>query len=294
MSVAYTPLKLSRTERHDIRGADYCVRRWGDSTARPLVLLHGTRDASVSFQFLVDALREEWQICAPDWRGHGGSQSPDCGYWFHDYLADFDRLLERLFPNQAVNVVGHSLGGNVATVYAGLRPERIERVVSLDAFGMLARDENDFATALDKWLQTLRTRPVQKHYASIAEMAQRLCAANHRLGEDQALYLASNLSKPLPDGQFTWQFELILRRSAPTFRTLAEWVACWRKIRAPKLWIASADGLLGTARADPESFAYICRELGAESIQFLPDTAHNVHHDAPRPLAAMIERFLCA
>jgi pimeloyl-ACP methyl ester carboxylesterase len=46
---------------------------------------------------------------------------------FADYLADLDMLLDHYAPGQAVDLVGHSMGGNVAMMYAGVRPERIRR-----------------------------------------------------------------------------------------------------------------------------------------------------------------------
>jgi pimeloyl-ACP methyl ester carboxylesterase len=291
---AYQPLKPPQTARYDIRGANYMVRTWGADSARPLVLLHGTRDASASFQFLVDSLKGEWRIVAPDWRGHGQTRCPVVGSWFHDYLADLDGLLEAIFPNRAVDVVGHSLGGNVASVYAGLRPDRVRHMISLDAFGVLGPSEAKIPDEILNWLQSARRTPERKRYHSVAEMANKLCSSNRRLSLDKALYLAMNMSRPLPDGGWTWQFDLVLRRSAPTLHTLGEWMACWRKITAPKLWIASADGLSGTVRSDPESFAIVRSFIDPSSLQFLANTGHNVHHDAPVPLAEMIERFLCA
>ena len=54
-------------------------------------------DVSASFQFLVDALRGDWDVYAPDWRGYGLTDwgRSDC-YWFPDYIADLDRLLEAI------------------------------------------------------------------------------------------------------------------------------------------------------------------------------------------------------
>jgi pimeloyl-ACP methyl ester carboxylesterase len=268
------------------------VRTWGGESAPPLVLLHGTRDGSASFQFLVDSLKGDWRIVAPDWRGHGQTQSPAGGSWFHDYLADLDVLLEVIFPDQPVALVGHSLGGNVASVYAGLRPERVRHMISLDAFGVVPLNEADVVREIQNWLLSARRKPEHKRYHSVAAMARKLCASNRRLSWDKALYLAANMSRPLADGGFTWQFDLVLRRSTQTLHTLGEWIACWQKITAPKFWIASADGLPGTVRLDPKLFSIVQSIIDPSSLQVLADTGHNLHHDAPVPLADMIERFL--
>src|SRR6202795_3667938 len=236
----YLPLKSSDVAYYAIRGVKYAVRMWGSKNARSLVLLHGIRDASASFQFVVDALQKEWRIIAPDWRGHGGSDPTNYEYWFHDYVADLDWILELLLPNQPVDLVGHSLGGNVASVYAGLRPERVAHMLSIDAFGFLEPSDTEFADRLSRWLQKGRCRRIPKIYRSIDEMALKLCEANPRLTQDKAMYLANTLSRPRRDG-FTWQFDGVERRSMPTMHTLREWVACWGRITARKLWIAASD-----------------------------------------------------
>jgi len=288
---AYRPVKQSNALRGNIRGVDYFVRSWGPASARPLVLLHGTRDSSVTFQFLVDTLAQERRILAPDWRGHGQSPFP-AHAWFHDYLADLDALLDWLLPGQAVDIVGHSLGGNVASVYAGLRPDRVGHMVSLDAFGINPLIDDEFPDLLLGWIQSERFAGTTPRYASIEQMAQKLLASNRRLRPDQAAFLAANLARPLPDGGFTWQFDAVRRRSMPTFHTLGEWVACWQRITARKLWVAASDPMPKTVRANADSFALVTKTIEPDSLVFLPDTGHNLHHDAPVALAAIVERFL--
>ena len=99
-------------------------------------LLHGWMDVSASFQFLVDALERDWYVIAPDWRGFGLSEWAAGGYWFLDYLGDLDVLLRLLAQDRSVNLVGHSMGGNVANLYAGVRPERVRKLALLEGFGL--------------------------------------------------------------------------------------------------------------------------------------------------------------
>lgn len=289
----YEPLRRPRTLRQRIRDSDYCVRMWGSEKSPPLVLLHGTRDTSVTFQFLVDAFAHEWWVIAPDWRGHGHTGEVGEDAWFHDYLADLDALLDRLLPGATPDLVGHSLGGNVATVYAALRPQRIRCVISLDAFGLVETRQSTYIESLLAWLDRSVGVPVsQPRYAGIEEMARRLHQANARLSWDKALYLASNVSRELPGGGFTWQFDSRRIRCMPTLRRLDEWVDCWRRIDAPRLWVAAADPLPGSAHADADAFGYLLDQIGCEHVVFLPETGHNLQHDAPAPLARVIEQFL--
>ena len=124
-----------------VRGIKLHVRRWGSPDAPTLFMLHGWMDVSASFQFVVEALTGDWQVIAPDARGFGLSDWPVAAnggghYWFHEYLSDLEALLDRYAPTGQVNLVGHSMGANVACLYAGARPERVRRVVDLEGFGL--------------------------------------------------------------------------------------------------------------------------------------------------------------
>ena len=80
-----------------------------------MVLLHGWMDCSETWQFLVDCLPDHWSCVALDWRGFGGSERPQEGYWFPDYYADLEALLDIVSPGKPARVIAHSMGGNVAT-----------------------------------------------------------------------------------------------------------------------------------------------------------------------------------
>ena len=86
-------MRPSESLFYEIRGLRYHVRRWpgtgSPDASRRMVLLHGWMDVSASFQFLVDALDEKWEVYAPDWRGYGLTDWVKAdSYWFHDYVAE--------------------------------------------------------------------------------------------------------------------------------------------------------------------------------------------------------------
>ena len=146
MHATYSVRRPARSSLLPVRNLQVHLHSWGDAglaTAEqpPLVMLHGWMDVGASFQFVVDALAAlpaapRW-IVAPDWRGFGlTAAAPTDTYWHADYLGDLDGLLDALGIDGTIDLVGHSMGGNVATVYAGVRPERIRRLVNLEGFGM--------------------------------------------------------------------------------------------------------------------------------------------------------------
>ena len=161
----YQVLRESQSHWVPLRGCRYHVRQWGTATpgATPLVLAHGWMDVAASYQFMVDAFSEAFvsqrPIIAMDWRGYGLTETPPTdSYWFPDYLADLDALLDTLYPDQPVDLVGHSMGGNVVMMYAGSRPERIRRLVNLEGFGMATTQPAQAPTRMAQWLDELKAQ----------------------------------------------------------------------------------------------------------------------------------------
>ena len=180
----YRPRVAAESLFFDIRGLRLHVRRWqtGGDVRHRAVFLHGWMDSSVSFQFVVDHLGPGWSVAAPDWRGFGLSQraAADC-YWFPDYLADLDRLLDEVVPGGAVDLVAHSMGGNIAMLYAGVRPDRVRRLINLEGVGMRATRPREAPARYAGWLDQIRRGREMRRYPSREALARRLCADNPRL-----------------------------------------------------------------------------------------------------------------
>lgn len=286
----YRPRRPSRSRVIEARGLALHLRLWGEPGRPPLVLLHGSRDASATFQFLVDALAGDWFAVAPDWRGHGLSGWSPCGYAFTDYLADLDHLLGDLFPGRPVPLVGHSLGGNVALVYAGVRPEQVSGVVSLDAFGVPDRDPSEAPAHLRRWLEAGRRAPPDPAYPSREAMAERLVRANPRLDLPRARFLAGHLGREDGDGRFRWCLDPRHRLPFAGLHRRAEWAACLAEVRAPALYLAS-ERVYPAFEAEPGGFAGRLAQLPPGRLVRLDEAGHNLHHDAPGEAAALVEAF---
>jgi pimeloyl-ACP methyl ester carboxylesterase len=126
-------MKPSRSEFITVRGLRYHIRHWGSEGAPKLFMTHGWMDVSASFQFMVDCLQRDWHVIAPDWRGYGLTDRVGADtYWFPDYMGDLDVILDHYSPDEPVNLLGHSMGGNVVSVYAGVRPARIKKLINLE------------------------------------------------------------------------------------------------------------------------------------------------------------------
>ena len=144
-----------------IRNLQYHVQIWGEPAPGriPLVMVHGWMDVAASYQFVVDAFSQDHYVIAPDWRGYGKTPAGGAdNFWFPDYLADLDFLLDHYAPDGQVNLVGHSMGGNVVMLYGGVRPERIRRLVNLEGFGMPATPAQAPGVMPNGWMNS---RPCQ-------------------------------------------------------------------------------------------------------------------------------------
>jgi len=275
-----------------IRGLRYHVRRWTANAPR-LVLLHGWMDVSASFQFMVDCLKRDWDIYAPDWRGYGETEwaKADC-YWFADYLADLDFLLDAISPDKPVDLVGHSLGGNVAALYAGTRPGRVARLVNLEGFGLNATGPEQAPKRYARWLEELHARPRFRPYASFDELASRLSKGNPRLTRERADFLARHWGQQSGDG-VTLRADPAHKIVNATLYRYEEARACWQQVRAPVLWIEGTewDDL---KRRGPKPEELVERRAAFGDLRFaeLPGAGHMLHHDQPEALARLIEDFL--
>jgi pimeloyl-ACP methyl ester carboxylesterase len=283
--------KVATSTSLTVRGVPYHVRRWGAPDAPGIVVLHGSKDGSWTFQFLVDALTRSWSVSAPDWRGHGRSGWTPGGYWLHDFVSDLDRLLDELSPDGPATIVGHSLGGNVAGLYAGLRPDRVKALVSLDGFGPPTRHLG--IEGFDLLRMALERGPgSQAPMASFDGAVRRLMRANPRLTKDRAVALAADAAELRPDGSVVWRHDPSFGGSLPSLRTIDEWHAIWRRIEADVLWVASTDPRPGGITFGSEAFERRRAMMPTVRVEVVPDTSHNLHHDAPNAVATLVEAFL--
>jgi len=301
----YQEKRLSTSSFVPLRGLRYHVRTWGEPNANPasavpLVMVHGWMDVSASFQFVVDALAQDRWVMAPDWRGYGLTESGSTdNYWFPDYLADLDFLLDALCPGQAIDLLGHSLGGNVAMLYAGVRPERIRRLVNLEGFGMAATQPAQAPGRYAKWMDELkafhRGDMALRPYASADGVARRLMKTNPRLPKDKADWLARHWAHCNPQGQWEILGDAAHKLVNAQLYRVDEVLALYARISAPTLAVQASDNSLDTWWKGSYTLAeYHQRLTVVPQLQtaHIDDAGHMLHHDQPEALARLIEPFL--
>jgi pimeloyl-ACP methyl ester carboxylesterase len=258
-------------------------------------MLHGWMDVSASFQFLVDSLRSDWRVIAPDWRGFGLTDWTKGGcYWFPDYFADLDALLQHFQPSEPAVVVGHSMGGNIAAMYAGIRPERVEKIVDLEGLGLSGTSPEKAPERYARWLAELAGKPPGfRDYENFEALAERLRGNNKRLTRERSLFLARHWGRQKPDGRVELASDPAHKLVNPVLYRAEEAMACWRKVAAPVLWVEGAESkaheFLKLSSADLGTRKKCFNRLTEHVIA---DAGHMVHHDQPERLAKVIEEFL--
>ena len=309
----YKEKRLSRSEFVPIRGLNYHVQIWGDptgaaSTLPPLVLLHGWMDVAASYQFMVDAFSSAFAegrtIIAPDWRGFGNTAAPQPGgkpdnYWSPDYLADVDFLLDHYFGAEAVDLVGHSMGGNVAMIYGGVRPERIRKLVNLEGFGLAATEPAQAPARYAKWMDELKRLHRGEldllPYDAVGGVARRLMKTNPRLSPDKANWLASHWSSPDADGKWKILGDPAHKIINANIYRAEETLAIYRCISAPVLAVEASDDSLAKWHQGEYTMADYherLKQVPQATVAVIEDAGHMLHHDQPEALARLIEGFL--
>ena len=298
----YQPMRASRSEFVSIRGLRYHVRTWGEPAPGkvPLVMVHGWMDVSASYQFVVDAFAREHYVIAPDWRGYGLTELPhQDNYWFPDYLADLDFLLDHHAGDTPVDLVGHSMGGNIAMLYAGARPERIRSLVNLEGFGMPATRPSQAPGRYAKWIGELkayhRGELDLKSYDDVEGVARRLMKTNRRLAQDKAEWLARHWARQEADGRWHILGHAAHKIINASLFRVDEVLEIYKSIRAPVLAVEASDDSLGQWWQGKFTLAEYHERLKAVPdlrLGRIEDAGHMLHHDRPAELARLIEDFL--
>ena len=307
----YQVKRTSCSEFVPIRKLNYHVRTWGEYTpgVAPLVLVHGWMDVAASYQFVVDALSDAFIqgrfIIAPDWRGYGlTSGAPVDNYWFADYLADLDFLLDHYAADQPVDLVGHSMGGHVVMHYAGIRPGRIRRLVNIEGFGGPAYPADQAPHRYAKWMDQLkafdRGEMALRAYNSPDGVARRLAKTNPRLardqaGRDKASWLARHWARENDAGQWEILGDPAHKIVNAQLTRVEELLEIYQRITMPLLAVeATDDSLSGWYQGEFTLAQYHERLQNVPDcrIAVVQDAGHMLHHDQPEQLARLLEDFL--
>ncbi len=299
----YEPRRQPRHETHELRGIVHRFTRWDAAgaaaagthatpNAAPIVLLHGWMDTGDTFQFLVDAMDSRHAFVAPDWRGFGGSSWEAHGYWFPNYVADLEAMLDYLAPGAPATIVGHSMGANVASLYAGVRPDRVARLVNIEGFGLPRTAPERAPERYREWLDQLKAPPGFAAYANAAQLAGFLAKRNPRLTPARTAFIARAWTGEDWEGQRVIRSDPRHKLVNPVLYRREEAEACWSRIAAPMLMLlAEHSEFLGRLGADGE-IERLRAVFRTARVERVAGVGHVMHHERPEEVARLVEAFL--
>ena len=282
-----------KTRKVDIRGLKYHVQEWGDASKPLLLLLHGWMDCGATYKFIAKYLAQDYFLVAPDWRGFGESEHVK-GYWFPDYFADLECITEHYSPNAPVDIVAHSMGGNIALMYAGIRPNKVARLLSLEALGMLEKKSSDAPATYRQWMDEILADEESKVYPSIDSLKSSVRTGNPNLTEELVDELADMWGQPYGDkGQMRLKHDHAHRYINPMRYNFDDVLALWREVSAR----------VGIVMASDSPFYQTYQKIGRiqqahdtlpasiDDYYLVDDAAHMVHIEQPKKVSEIIKRF---
>ena len=267
---------------------------WGNPEAPPLILQHGGRDHARSWDWVAEELARDWHVIAPDLRGHGDSAwAPDGNYDMGPFVYDFAQLVHTLGHEQ-VSIIAHSLGGNIATRFAGLYPEKVRKLVNIEGLGPSPkiRDQREaagYSNRFRKWIEDRRKAAgrIPRRYPTIEAAYARMKEENGFLSDVQARHLTINGASRNEDGTWSWKFDPYLNvwpfEDVPDERTNE----LWRAITCPVLLLYGTDSWASNPELDGRAEVFSDRR----TVEF-ENAGHWLHHDQFNRFIAEVRGFL--
>jgi len=282
-----------RTRKIDIRGLQYHVQEWGDESKPLLLLLHGWMDCGVTYKFVAQYLAQDFFLVAPDWRGFGESEHVQ-GYWFPDYFADLECILGHYSPDEPVDIVAHSMGGNIALMYAGIRPNKVSRLLSLEALGMLDKKSSDTPATYRQWMDEILSNEETKIYPDIDSLKASVRTGNPNVSEDLVNELTGMWGQAHGEnGEMRLKHDHAHRYMNPIRYNFEDVLALWREVTARVGIVMAADSPFyqGYQKVGRIQQAYDNLPASPKDCYVVDNAAHMVHIEQPEKVGGIIKRF---
>jgi pimeloyl-ACP methyl ester carboxylesterase len=250
------------------------------------LLLHGFMDAAATFDLVAPAMSSGVRVVAPDLRGFGESDRVSGGGYYHfpDYVADVDALVREHVSGELF-VVGHSMGGTVATLFTGARPERVAKLALLEGLGPPDNEHDMAPLRMRKWLEELSAPPTAS--AMTEEDALRRLAASHpRVPREVLASRLPLLASRGADGTYTWRFDPLHRTTSPMPFFAKVYAAYAARVSCPVLYVSG--GALGWRVPDED--ARLAGFARAKHVD-IDDAGHMMHWTKPDALSRALLDF---
>ena len=255
---------------------------WGTTGKTPMLLLHGLRGHSHSWDDVSAAMCQEFHVLALDQRGRGESDwAPGGDYSTDSFVADLAAFCDALNLDSFV-LIGHSMGGRNSMAFTAKYPDKVQKLVMVDIGPVLdpkggeriVREIKAVPEEFDSFEDLFQYMNQQNRFASEAVLRRRLRYA----------------SKELPNGKFGWQYDLAIReaRRQGIGGPPPDMMPTWRTIRCPALVVRGTE----TDILSPEVAQQMIEAIPNGQLVEVEKAGHMVMEDNPGDFIAAVSGFL--
>ena len=272
-----------------IRGLRLTARVWGPLHGVPVLALHGWLDNAASFDALAPLL-PGLQLAAIDLPGHGssGHRPPGAHYHFVDFIPDVLAAADALGWERFA-LLGHSMGGGIASFLAAIYPERVTRLAMIEGLGPPTSQAADGPVNLRRSIEQMNALRHKKPpvYPNIEAAIQARCQGSG-LSWAAATRLVERGVQAVSRG-FVWRTDPRLRFASPLYLSEPQILAYMEQIRAPALLLCGDAGYLVKRAYMQERYARV-----ADLRVVIVPGGHHPHLEEPESCARWLRSFLTA
>jgi pimeloyl-ACP methyl ester carboxylesterase len=257
----------------------------------PLLLVHGGLDHARNWDWVARSLREHFHVYAMDLRGHGNSAwAPGALYSIAEHVFDVAALVDVL-GGGPVHLMGHSLGGILTLLYAGLYPDRVRKVVAIEGLGFPTahRIHRPAPERMRAWIENVRqTEKLEpRSYPNLEAAVARMQEANPHLSAEVARHLTLHGTNWNADGSLSWKFDNYVRNVPPYGHNVDEQLAIYAEIACPVLLVWGRESWLPDPDTEDRALA-----IRGRRVLKVDGAGHWVHHDRLDLFLEESKRFL--
>ena len=269
------------------------ISSWG-SKKNPLCLfLHGWMDNSASFESVISKLKKNWFCIAPDLRGFGKSKSKQVHFWFPEYLYDLDNVVKS-YNKKKINLIGHSMGANIAGLYAGINPNIINKLILIEGFGMPDRSKEDACTHYKKWLTQMNNGIQIRDFKNMESVKQNILKRAPNISQ---INLDKYAKKWVSYNKKTKRYEILASKYHkvinPVTYKLKDAIDCWEKIKSPCLWVYNENFIKNSFFSkNKKMFNQYKKFFNSPKEVIIKNSNHMIQLEQPDLLSNEIKKFL--
>ncbi|MEC7183462.1 MAG: alpha/beta hydrolase [Bdellovibrionota bacterium] len=296
-----------KQELLEINGLKLSLWTWGNPKSPPLFFIHGFADSGKNFQWVAENLKNQYFCIAPDLRGHGHSEkgkSP-LGYFFYEYIADIHQIFDHYSPNEPVLAIGHSMGGNIVSLYGGACPDRVKAFINIEGLGIRDRSRESAPKVFSNWLHG-EANHFKEEYSSISEFAEKMKKRNPYTPLERCHSIAENLLVEKKKDQFVLMVDPLHFLPNPYIYRFENVAPFFRAHKGSILFIESEhtnmDSWMTPLDLDPKDKVDFRIKETERRLSFYPkhqkivikNCGHMIHYDLPVELSHEVENFFKA